>query len=597
MRISAQRLVVWQQVRSVRIVLNNMKIICFSSYTATWYFAIAEAAIASALQKKGHKVLYITPGDQFAGISSLSNERILRKKFNLKGYEIGPELSNKDYKEISSIMRRLNKYNFDKLVVDHIKIGKIALYEFLINRKKMDTDFSPSEWKKCLFYIKNTLISLYACRTILKNESPDRVLMYSTLYSVNHAWEEYAKKISIPVYFLHHGVNFSDIDNTLIIAKNNSLFYMAKLRQYWLKLRNIPVDQKMLSYVTKHFLELLRAKHSLVYSAPKSKGIVNIRKIFKIRENQKILVATMSSYDEMFASDYVGASNIPEKLIFRNQTDWIRELIKFVKDKKDHFLLIRVHPREFPNKRERVKSQHAKILEKILKNLPDNVKVNWPSENVSIYDLAQETDIFLNAWSTVGVEMSLLGIPVVIYSSDLIHYPSDLNYLSKNRRDYFAKIELALREGWSYNKIKKTYRWLTLNYCRPILRFRNTNSKSNPGILKHYYYQFLSLTVNIYTKFFGTSPGFTIEPRLLEDCDSQLSERIDITPLEEMLSKSGDTLVNIKEALSSNVTNKKEDMYMRGQIKYIYRALYGNISKSREIKKNSLQYNLRKVFI
>src|SRR5690606_6941171 len=102
---------------------------------------------------------------------------------------------------------------------------------------------------------------------------------------------------------------------------------------------------------------------------------------------------------------------------------------------KDLFLIIRVHPREFPNKRDSLKSDHALELEQTLSELPENVRVNWPSDNISLYDLAQIMDVCLNSWSTAGKEMGTLGIPVVLYSADLVFYPADLNYLAVSADD------------------------------------------------------------------------------------------------------------------------------------------------------------------
>jgi len=577
-----------------------MKIIVFSSHTSTWYFAFAEAIIASELQKIGNDVLYITSGNQFVGVSDLMQERILRKEFSLRGYEIGTKLTD-DFKEINLIMKSLNKNNFKNLIIDNINIGKIALYEFIIHHKKMDLNINQEEWKECLVYIKNTLISFFACRTIIEKEKPDRILMYNTLYSVNHVWERYANARGIPVYFLHHGVNFSDIDNTLIIAKNDSLSFTKELINIWHKVKKIPVSQKMLSYVTDHFLELLKATHYLVYSAPKSKKPINIRKIFNIKDSQKILTATMSSYDEVFAAQYVGIWNLPNNLIFASQAEWIKALIGYVKNRKNLFLIVRVHPREFPNKRESVKSEHARMLTKIFKNLPSNVKINWPTDNISIYDLAQETDVFLNAWSIVGVEMSLLGIPVVIYSKDLIMYPPDLNYVGKNLNDYFDKIELALKDGWSYERIKKTYRWLSLYYCRTIVRFRNkkvdlleTTVKNSSFSVFNYFNTTLSPKIRSFVlRFLVIIPGLYIGKKQREDCIRQLREHVDISALEKMLMKSEDTMVNLNEALASKVSTKEEDLSVQNEVRKIYQVFYDNVSKGTKIRKNSLQYNLK----
>lgn len=580
-----------------------MKIICYSSYTATWFFAFAEAIIALELQKKGHDVVYITPGKLFKRISNIKQEVILRKEFGLKGYELGTTLNKDDYKKINLLIKDLNKTNFEKLVINDVQIGKIALYEFLLHNKKMSSKLTDTEWKECLRYLKYTLISFFACRKIIKTEKPDRILLYSTLYSVNHVWERYAKHKGIPVYFMQNGANLSDTNNTLIIAKNNPFYYMDILKINWSKIKNIPVSQKTLSYVTDNFMELIKAKHFSVYSTPKSKEYVDIKNIFNIKKNQKILTVTMSSYDEVFAAQYVGAWKMPKSLIFKSQLEWIKALINYVKNQKDKFLIIRVHPREFPNQRESMKSTHAKILEKVFKNLPNNVKVNWPADKISIYDLAQETDVFLNAWSTAGVEISMLGIPVVTYAKELALYPSELNYMGVSQKDYFTKIESALVNGWSYEKIKMTYRWLALYYQRTIVTLRNNNTNSKLSIFNkfvfnttNYCYRLLSPKVRAsLIKVYYMIPGLGIGQRQINDCRRQLVEHADISRVVRMLEKSGDTLVDIKEILKSKVSRKVEDDYIRHEVKRIYNALYGTLPKGTKIKKDSLQYNLKQI--
>src|SRR5262249_30054770 len=163
-----------------------------------------------------------------------------------------------------------------------------------------------------------------------------------------------------------------------------------------------------------------------------------------VSNDQKILVAAMGSYDEEFAAETVEAKRPIQNLIFPTQAAWLQALVGFVRQRPDLFLIIRVHPREFPNKREAKKSEHATMLESLFTTLPSNVAINWPVDRISIYDLAEETDVFLNSWSSVGKEMSVLGLPVVIYSADLPLYPAELNYLGTSEEDYFQKIQQAL---------------------------------------------------------------------------------------------------------------------------------------------------------
>ena len=580
-----------------------MKTLFFSSYPSRWSFIFTEARIASALQKRGHDVLFITPGAEFEGRADALNERIIRKGFNLKGYGIGRMLADRDREEIASLMTALNKDSFENLVIDGIAIGKTALYEFLIGHKKMTANLTESEWAECLPDIKNALISFFACRAILDKEKPDSILMYNTLYSVNHVWKKYAERKNIPVYFLHHAANISDNENTLIIAKNDSFYYAQELKRIWSKVREATVPQEMFQYVTDHFLELLKATHYRVYSAPKSRSPIHVRKFFNIKDDQKILTATMASYDEIFAVGYVGALSVPKDLIFASQIDWIEALIDYVKKRRELFLIIRVHPREFPNKREPVKSEHAVALEYHLKNLPENIKVNWPNDSLSLYDLAQETNVFLNSWSSVGVEMSQLGIPVVTYLREFNFYPYDLNYSATSRKDYFDKIELALKEGWNFGSIKYAYRWLALNYCRPITRLKDKSLQNSKYInsAETVASSFARITLRRCYHLLPAKLRFLFnrirqKRKLAKDCLTERGRYIDISSLEKMLQAGSDTSININGALSSGVTNAEEEGYIKAEIRRLYDGLYGKDPKNTKVDINTLQYNLKHAY-
>ena len=149
----------------------------------------------------------------------------------------------------------------------------------------------------------------------------------------------------------------------------------------------------------------------------------------------------------------------PKNLLFKEQVDWVRELVQWAEKRQDVFLLIRPHPRELPNKREGQRSQHVERLTATLAEVPSNVRVNWPSDNISIYDLALETDLLLNSWSAVGTELLLYGVPVVLYSDELALYNSSLNTLAKTQEEYFAAIDRCLKEPYNVERIQQGMRW------------------------------------------------------------------------------------------------------------------------------------------
>jgi len=190
----------------------------------------------------------------------------------------------------------------------------------------------------------------------------------------------------------------------------------------------------------------------------------------------------MSSSDERVAAEAIGVQFPDTSCIFPTQVEWIQALIAYAKQHEELCFIVRVHPRNFPNKRESVKSAQAEILEKVLMNLPDNVRVNWPADAISLYDLAEIGDVILNGWSNAGKEMSLLGLPVVLYSAELVtSYPSSVNYVGAGLDDYFRKIEQALADGWNFENIRRAYRWCAFEYSRSLIDI----SESYPPSREH----------------------------------------------------------------------------------------------------------------
>jgi hypothetical protein len=483
------------------------KTLFFSPNAGIWVHSFPEAKIADAITKEGSEVIYVTCERLFSGfcttmsahgldqtsevgIKSEICEKCIEFKdnitsfFNFNKKELSNYIKKDDYKKIDNYFNSITRDNFEKFEIDGIQIGKIACFDILLQYKKGNLLFSDKEWESYLINLKNTLLSYYASIRMLEDEKPDRVIIYNTLYSINKICAEIATKMNIPVYFLHAGENFSNRLSTMIISKGYMSDYRIELVNKWQSIRNYACNKEELFNIKQHFMTLFKGKHMFAYSS--SLGINgNIRDKFSINKNQKIVVAALSSYDERFAAEYVGVLKKDEKLIFKTQIVWITELIKFFSLRSELFLIIRVHPREFPNKREGVRSEHSFKLEESLRDLPDNIKINWPTDNISIYDIAKEANLFLNAWSSVGEEMSLFGIPVLLYSPNLILYPPDLNYVAKDKQDYFNKINEILYSEWNFEITRKAFRWYALKLNKAVFEiFDDFHYYENPSAYK-----------------------------------------------------------------------------------------------------------------
>jgi hypothetical protein len=470
-----------------------MKLLFFSPHAALWVHAFPEALIAQALRQAGHEIVYITCGGQFSlgctamtahGLSSETprDERekvcatcklhtgLLRRHFRLSGSDVANELPIEDREKIDRIMAGVTRDNFQILEIHGAQVGRAALYEFLLEHKKSALTFTTdSEWHRYLAALENTLYAAFAAKRIIERENPDAIVAYNTLYGVNRVVCQVGAAHGKPHYSLHAGFNLAHRLQTLMPSKGDVFDLLCKAVAMWPSLADLPIDAAQARLVTDHFLELLTGRSVFAYSAAQSGGTNNPRKMLGIAGDQNVLCATLSSYDERFAAEAIGARKPVAGLLFPTQAEWLRALIDYVATRPGLFLIIRVHPREFPNKRESATSDHARQLEEQFRNLPANVAINWPTDNLSLYDLAETTDVFLNAWSSAGKEMAMLGIPVVSYSEDLALYPVDERYLGIDSATYFAAIERALSDGWRFENIRRVYRWYTVEFERIVI--------------------------------------------------------------------------------------------------------------------------------
>lgn len=464
-----------------------MKVLFFAPHSALWVHAFPEALVAQTLTSAGHDVLYIGCGGEYQrycipmnaqGLTAVSEtsdresvcrrckdlRNIIVKDFRFRATDVRELLDHNDRASVDKILSNVDRANYLDLKHHGVAAGIVALYESLLHHKKLSLEFSPEEWREYLIALSNTLLTITAMNRLFEKERFDSIVVYNALYSVNRAACLVAERLGMRSIFLHAGGNLANRLQTLMVSEGHTFRFLKEMKNRWPEFATRPCPPEVANLVTNHFIELIDGQHFLAYSAVKEGSSSSIRQRYAIPADAKLLVATMSSYDERLAAEAVGVIHSPTNLLFPRQVDWIRALVDHVRDRPDLFLLIRVHPREFPNKREGRKSEHASLLEEVFEHLPVNARINWPADRLSLYDLAEEADVFLNAWSSVGKEMALLGLPVVIYSRELVLYPPELNFISEDRQGYFAKIDEAIASGWSLDRVKVMYRWYALEF-------------------------------------------------------------------------------------------------------------------------------------
>jgi hypothetical protein len=481
------------------------RVLLFSPSADIWEHSFPEALVGEMLLEKGMDVTAVRcrgvlrplcPAGQAAGFTANTpvqvqqrlcarchaKGRLADRVIGLRHIEIDDYAEKGDEALIDKLIQQANVLrpelqlakDFEQLHIQEHAVGRTALYELILRHKKNDFEFSDEVWREYLIFLRLAARVSLMSKRILRAEKPDRVSAYNSLYVAHRAFCMLARQSGIAQYFMHAGTNLSRQHGTLMIGQDFTWRYLRDLVDRYDEYAKKPVTPAVIDDVTRHFLCLLSSSNSFVYSTARSKEYFDVRAHFGVQPDQRLIVASTSSYDERFAVESVNASPPSADLLFPRILDWITYLIELAMSRPDWCILIRVHPREFPNKRDRVQSEHARRMKDILQDPPSNVKVNWPDDNLSLYDLAQEADLFLNAWSSVGKEMALLGLPVVIYSPDIVLYPTALNNVGKTKDDYVAAIEAALVSGWSFERSRQAYRWYALEFTRSIVDMRTS---------------------------------------------------------------------------------------------------------------------------
>lgn len=138
-------------------------------------------------------------------------------------------------------------------------------------------------------------------------------------------------------------------------------------------------------------------------------------------------------------NEYFSASSS----IFVRTKDWILKTIEIFSSQPEEFLAVRLHPKEFANKRQSVNSSSGADLVYFLKSqkLPDNVIINLPEDKISLYDLPPISEFLINSTSTVWFEFVALGVPSICVSPNTISaYPPDISTAIHSKEEYLEAL-------------------------------------------------------------------------------------------------------------------------------------------------------------
>ena len=138
-----------------------------------------------------------------------------------------------------------------------------------------------------------------------------------------------------------------------------------------------------------------------LWQATSAQGGSEARKALGLDDRPVVLLATNVLGDSL---------TLGRQVFSKNMAEWISRTVQYFAGRPDVQLVIRVHPGEVL-----VHGQSmAAVVKEVFPHLPEHIRLIGPKEQVNTYDLIEVADLGLVYTTTVGLEMAMSGVPVIV---------------------------------------------------------------------------------------------------------------------------------------------------------------------------------------
>jgi hypothetical protein len=348
---------------------------------------------------------------------------------------------------------------------DDFRFGELCRHDLILSRKLMlDTPLEPEHYQYLRQYLKTVLATYIAMRAYLDRNRFTDVLLYGQ-YAANTAVICAARKNRVNWRLICY-INHLGVDHRRIyIMPEQSHLWTTHMIEQWQTYRDMSLGDGEAEEIGDDVLVRFGSSSFNIYSPPKTCD-ADVFAALGLDRARRLIVAFTSSLDEYNAEQMIdnvmGFSHCSSTVErpYADQIAWLTQLACEIGNRCDLQLVIRIHPREDANKRDGMRSQHLEQLRQRLAYVPSNVKVVWPADPVSSYDLLESADL-VQVWSsTIGLEAARLGLPVIKLFRGYASYPEgDFAFSAPTHASVIALMEDALTWPTDFDRLRKAWRF------------------------------------------------------------------------------------------------------------------------------------------
>jgi len=354
------------------------------------------------------------------------------------------------------------------------RVGEWVRMSVQSHFRRNDIDVSnPAIERGMRSYVYSGLIACFALDRLLAEFAPDVFVVFNGRQSSTRVALELARGRGIRVVLHERGLR----PETLTLVENVSCTSLEPIRTCWRQWGDVPLTRDELEDVVR----LMAAREHgrdlgwAALSAP-LQPLDEVRARLGLRADKPTWVLFTSSDDEI-AGDVDYASR------FASQREWIERTIEHARCNEQIDLVIRVHPNTGSRRSTGANRVQLEEMRRLGENLPPNVRMIDPDEEISAYSLMDLCSVGLVWVSTAGLELACKGKAVVVAAGNRIAGTSFVHTIADGSR-YEETLDSLLRLEVAAVSAEIKRRALRFAYCLffrlcipfPLVRMPNAHT-------------------------------------------------------------------------------------------------------------------------
>ena len=359
---------------------------------ATLHYWIEHAALVGiSLAAQGHKVTmgYLPYADWQKEINMFDLRR--QNAYARKVLEMAEPLMD----VVSFLSARAPYMPLPPELVEAVK--EVSLYDAQYTLQMEEVDLESDIYK--LRYERNREIA-QAALAWLRQSRPDVVIVPNGTIQELGVFYRVARYLKIPTVTYE----FSDQRQRIWVAKNSEVM-RQDTNELWQARRDKPLSEQQMERMRSLMMARQRGSmwenFSRMWQGIPAQGGQQAREKLGLDDRPLVLLATNVLGDSL---------TLGRQVFSKTMAEWISRTVQYFVGRPDVQLVIRVHPGEVLTHGQSM----VDVVHEVVPHLPENIRLIKPRDEINTYDLIEVADVGLVYTTTVGMEMAMSGVPVVV---------------------------------------------------------------------------------------------------------------------------------------------------------------------------------------